>query len=48
MAKELVVSKVLKSGVNKNSPPFIDLSEKQKYWMTLLIDLYLISTPKVS
>ena len=30
------------------SPPFIGLSGKQKYWMTLLTDLYIISACKVS
>ena len=33
---------------SKMSPPFIGLPGKQKYWMTLLTDLYIISTHKVS
>ena len=29
-------------------PTFIGVSGKQKYWITLVIDLYIISTLKVS
>ena len=33
---------------SKMSPPFIGLSGKQKYWMTLLTNLYINSTHEVS
>ena len=33
---------------SKMSPPFIGLSQKQKYWITLVTNLYIISALNVS